>query len=94
MSFLKKLFGAKGTGVSKGAFSPIEHKGYSITPSPIHENGQWRLQADISREVEGEVLTHRLIRADLLPSMEQAADASIQKAKQMIAEQGDGLFKS
>ncbi|MGB7336947.1 MAG: HlyU family transcriptional regulator [Salaquimonas sp.] len=91
MSFLKKLFGG---GASKPAAMPSEmHDGFVITPAPMSDGGQFRLCAEIRKEIDGEMKTHTLIRADMFPSADQAAQASISKAKQMIQEQGDRIFK-
>jgi len=91
MSFLKKLFGGKDSG-SAAAASEM-HEGYIITPAPIGENGQFRLCADIRKEVDGEMKSHRLIRADVFASADQAVDASVSKAKQVIREQGERMFR-
>lgn len=88
MSFFKKLFGG---GRSSG-FAAEMHEGYIIQPMPMDEGGQFRLCAEIRREADGEVKTHRLIRADTFPSAELAAQASVIKAKQVIHEQGERLF--
>lgn len=89
MSFLKKLFG----GGSNPSQMPSErHEGFIITPTPMSEGGQYRLCCEVRKEVDGEMKTHRLIRADMFPSEDQAAQASILKAKQMIKEQGERLF--
>lgn len=89
MSFLKKFFGG-GSGPKE---MPAEmHEGYIITPTPMSEGGQFRLCCEVRREVNGEMKSHTLIRADLFPSADQAAQASISKAKQMIKEQGERMF--
>lgn len=90
MSFLKKLFGGGST--EKAKAQSIAHEGYMITPMAMPEGGQFRLCAEISREIDGETKTHMLIRADILPSSEAADEAAIRKAKQVIKEQGDKLF--
>jgi len=101
MSFLKKLFGGSGSGSSGGgndnnsgkAAEALEHEGYMITPAAAKEGGQYRLCGTISREIEGEVKTHKLIRADLFTSLDECNQACIRKAKQVISEQGDGIFR-
>ena len=91
MSFFKKLFGRSEQTIEP---SPsIEHKGYLITATPIPEGGQFRLCADITREIEGQLNTHRMIRADIFPSKDDAIEASYRKGKQMIDEQGDRIFR-
>ncbi|WP_337956856.1 HlyU family transcriptional regulator [Planktotalea frisia] len=48
--------------------------------------------AVIEKEVDGELKSHRLIRADTIADVEQCRDASIGKAKQMIDQLGERLF--
>lgn len=93
MSFLKRLFGgaANDDGAAPAA-ETVEHEGYSIRPEPIRDNGQFRLCAVISREVDGELREHRLIRADMFTSADDAAEAALRKAKLVIAEQGERMF--
>ncbi|MEM6372742.1 MAG: HlyU family transcriptional regulator [Pseudomonadota bacterium] len=92
MSFLKKLFGASGAGDATEAESET-YKGFTITPTPQREGNDYRIAARIEKEVGGEVRAHNLIRADTIGALEAAQDASINKAKQMIDEQGDALFR-
>ena len=54
--------------------------------------GQFRIAALIEAEVDGEMKTHHLVRADVIRDREEAEQASIRKAKQMIDEQGARLF--
>ena len=99
MSFFKKLFGGGGSdgdsdgGGGKSAAQAVEHEGYAIVPTPMKEGAQFRLAGTISREVDGEIKTHDLIRADLFTSADECAEACIRKAKQVIKEQGHSIFK-
>ena len=63
-----------------------------ITPEPIKEGHTFRIAARIEKEVNGEVKTHRLIRADTLESHGAAVEASVGKAKLLIDQLGDRLF--
>ncbi len=91
MSFLRKLFGLGGETESPQA-QAVEHEGYNIRPAPIAEGSQFRLCAVISREIGGEMKEHRLVRADMFASRDEAAEASVRKAKLVIKEQGDRMF--
>lgn len=91
MSFLKKLFGG-GSNEPSAAASEM-HEGYIITPAPMAESGQFRLCAEIRKEIDGEMKTHTLIRADMFSSADQAVEASVLKAKQVIREQGERMFR-
>ncbi len=93
MSFLKRLFGgADDAGAAAAPVAEAEHEGYKIAATPLKEGAQFRLAAVISKEIGGEVREHRLIRADLFTSADEAAAAALRKAKLVIAEQGDRMF--
>ena len=84
MPFLSKLFGS-----SRPEPQPAqEYKGYAITMVPMPEGSQYRLSALIEKDGK----QHRLIRSDMLPSLEAANDAALAKAKQVIDQMGDDLF--
>ena len=90
MSLFKKLFG-----ISPAVVEPdpvIEFEGYLITATPMEEGGQFRLCGEISRVIDEETKTHRLIRADMFPSRDSAVEATYRKAKQVIGEQGERIF--
>ncbi|MEO0860232.1 MAG: HlyU family transcriptional regulator [Pseudomonadota bacterium] len=86
MSILKKLFGG---GLSAPAPASIEHEGYTITPAPVQEATGYRIGAKIEKAGQ----THDLIRADTVSDLETATEVSIAKAKQVIDQQGDGIFR-
>ena len=89
MSLLKRLFGGGGS----PAPEPEEYKGYAITPTPIAEGNDYRISAKIEKEIEGEIKTHTLIRADTVSGLEAATEASLEKARQVIDALGDGIFR-
>jgi len=88
MSFLSKLFGGK----SAPAAEAETYQGFRIFAEPKSEAGGYRLAARIEKEIDGQLKTHHLLRADTIQSLEEAEAFSIRKAKQVIDEQGDGLF--
>jgi hypothetical protein len=71
----------------------VEYKGFTILPEPIPDGGKYRIAAKIEKEVGGELKTHQLIRADTLGGLDEAIEASLAKAKQVIDEQADRLFR-
>ncbi|WP_298842629.1 HlyU family transcriptional regulator [uncultured Roseobacter sp.] len=91
MSFFKNLFG--GGGNRSPEVEPVTHKGFRITPTPIAEGNTFRISATVEKEIEGETRSHTLIRADTLQGREAAEEASVSKAKQVIDEQGDRIFR-
>ncbi len=92
MSLLSRLLGGKGGGGSTPGAEAVTHQGFTITPAPQKADGGYRLAAMIEKEVGGEMKSHHLIRADVLPSAEAASEAAIHKAKAVIDQLGDGLF--
>ena len=88
---LRKLIA--GGGEPAPTEEPVTHEGYVIQPLPERDGGGWRVQADISREIDGEMKTHRFIRADTFPDKAAAVSTTILKAKRVIDEQGERLFR-
>jgi len=94
MSFLKKLFGLGSGGESAPApAKAVEYNGYRITPEPFQAEGQYQTAGTITKEIGGEVKEHRFIRADRHPSYEVAVEFSVGKARQLIDEQGERIFR-
>jgi hypothetical protein len=93
--FLKKVFSGSGDDDAGEETAPghaVEYRGFVILPEPYKTRGQWQLAARITKEVEGELREHHLIRADLLSDADEAREHAVMKAKRIIDEQGDGLF--
>ncbi len=95
MSFLSKLFGLGGGG--KAAEEPAapeqEHNGFTMRATPFQQEGRWQVCGVIVREVEGAVKEHKFIRADSFGSREEATEMSFFKARQIIDQQGEHLFR-
>ena len=84
MSLFSRLFG----GAKDPVAEPETHEGFTITPTPIREGTRFRISALIEKDGR----SHTLIRADVIDDIDTANRISIAKARQMIDEQGDGLF--
>ena len=95
--FLKRLFGGGGGGEGDdpAARAPdAEHKGVEIRAAPVKEaDGQWRLAGTLTKTVDGEPKTRRFLRADLLASRDAAAASAIDKARLIIDQNGDDLWR-
>ena len=92
MSLLSRLFGGGGSGEAQ-AKPGVTYEGFMIFPEPMKDGGSWRLAARIEKEVDAEIKTHQLIRADTFQSPDEAASAAEAKAKQVIDEQGEALLR-
>jgi hypothetical protein len=89
MSIFSKLFGSK----PAPKIEPVLHNDYRIFVDPQSEQGGFRVAAMIERDIEGEIKTHQMIRADKCQSKEEAAETSLFKAKMLIDQQGDSIFR-
>lgn len=95
MSFLKSLFGGRKAESDKpaGPVKSIDHKGFAIHATPYQEGGQYQLCGVIEKEIDGEKKSHRFVRADRFPGLDDAADFTLVKGQQLVDEQGERLFK-
>lgn len=93
MSILKSLFGGGKGNAASAAKARAEHKGFLIEATPYLEAGQYQLAGVISREVDGVKRDHRFVRADRFTSVEEAAARALDKGRQLVDEQGDGLLR-
>ncbi len=93
MSFWKKLFGLGGSDAAPAALQSQEHEGFSITPTPYKENGQFQMCGVIEKDIAGEKKTHRFVRADRFSSIEEAEQFTLAKARQIIDQMGERVFK-
>jgi hypothetical protein len=85
-SFLSRLF------PKPAAPAAILHKDFRIFPAPIKDGAGFRIAARVEKDFGSETKVHQLIRADTRTSMDEAAEASTQKAKQAIDQLGDTIF--
>lgn len=91
MSFWKNLFGG---GDAKQSAPPPgeEYKGFTIRATPISVGSEFQLSGRIEKEVDGELKVHEFVRADRLSSRDEAVSFAYAKGRQLIDEQGSGLF--
>ena len=93
--FFSRLFGG---GASKAEDAvpdaPDEvYKDVAIRAIPQSDGGQWRIAGQLTKTIDGVPITRKFMRADMMNSREQAAVASIGKAKLIIDQNGDMLWK-
>lgn len=98
-SILGKLFGGLVGGGDGGAPAEgkrgeaVEYEGYTIQPAPRKQGGQWLTAGVISKQVGDELKEHHFLRADTHANVEDAESFSVTKAKQIIDEQKDAIFR-
>jgi len=70
------------------------YKGFTITPQPLADNGQFRVAALIEKqgETEEELKQHKFIRSDTVANADQAAELAVSKCKIFIDQMGDNIF--
>jgi hypothetical protein len=97
MSFLKSLFGLGGgkeQSSGPGATAKeAEHKGFIIRATPYKDGGQYQTAGTISKEVDGQMKEYKFVRADRFSTLDEAADLSLSKGRQIVDEQGERMFK-
>lgn len=97
MSFLKSLFGLGGDKAAgdkpAAAAKEAEHKGFIIRATPYKEGGQFQTAGTIAKEVDGQMKEYKFVRADRFSTLEEAADLSLSKGRQIVDEQGERMFK-
>ena len=96
MSFLKKLFGGGQKSESPAASAPkkqLDYNGYVIKATPYKEQGQYQTCGTVSKDINGEMKTHRFVRADRFSDEDSAADHAILKGQQIVDQVGDRIFE-
>ncbi|MBB4040725.1 hypothetical protein GGR34_002382 [Microvirga flocculans] len=97
-SFLKDLWnrlsGKSGAAQrEEPAAEAVEYKGFRIRPAPYSARGGYQTAGIIEKDFETGLKEHRFVRAETHPSKDEAASFAIVKARQIIDEQGDSLFR-
>ncbi len=92
MSFWKNLFGGGPAAQAKPAKTE-DYKGYTIESATFAEAGQFQLAGKITKTIDGVLKEHTFMRADRFASFEDAETFVFVKARQIIDQNGDRLFR-
>ena len=94
LGFLKNVLGGGGGDdrEPEGA-EPVEHAGFTIVATPRKASGGWSTEGRIRKVVDGEEKDVHFIRADTSTSREAAVSLSVSKARKIIDEQGERVFR-
>jgi hypothetical protein len=94
MSFLKRLFGGSDDQgkTGGGALGEEEYKGFLIKAIEMRAGAEYQLAGTIEKDVGGEVKTYQFVRADRVSSKDDLIAMAISKGRQIIDEQGEGVF--
>lgn len=90
--FFRRLLGGGGERAAPKGES-VEYQGYSITPTPMAQGGQYLTAGIIAKDTPEGRKEHRFIRADTHASAEAAASFAVRKGQQIIDELGDRIFE-
>lgn len=89
-----RLTGSGGPAREEPAAEGIPYKDYVIRPAPFADGGQYQTAGIIEKEIDGIRREQRFVRAEKHLGKTDAADFAVMKAKQIIDEQGDRLFRT
>ncbi len=71
----------------------VDYNGFTIYPASCKSGAQWRTEGFIAKELDGDLKEHHFIRADTHSSREDADACAVIKAKRIIDESGERIFK-
>ncbi|EOA6546102.1 HlyU family transcriptional regulator [Vibrio vulnificus] len=92
MGLFSRLFGSSKDSEAKKEIEPIEHNGFLIYAESLQEGGQYRIAGRITKEIDGELKTHRFIRSDVLSSLGDANELMQKKAQMYIDQMKGEIF--
>jgi hypothetical protein len=89
------MLGGRSDGDKAGpsAAPAAEYKGYRIIAAPAKAGNQFRIAGTIEKDTPDGVKRHEFIRADTSANWDDAVAFTTSKAKQIIDQQGDYIFK-
>lgn len=93
MSFWKNLFGGGGEASEPAAGPGEEYKGFTIRATPMSAGSEYQLAGVIEKTVDGELKSYKFVRADRMSSRDEAVSFALAKGRQIVDEQGDGVFR-
>ncbi|MCK5745995.1 MAG: transcriptional activator HlyU [Oricola sp.] len=92
--FLKRLFGSATNENTPQSDEPDEvYNEVELFARPVKEGGQWRIAGEIRKRIDGTLVERKFMRADLLPDADTAKTATLGKAKLIVDQNGDGLWR-
>ena len=95
IGFFRRLFGGPSSGAEEAlAADAVEYKGFRIRPAPFKAEGQFQTAGVIEKDSAEGLQEHHFVRAEKHASQDEAASFAITKAKQIIDERGDKMFKT
>lgn len=98
MSFWKNLFGGGGGGSAAKSIEPAvvaeeAYKGFTVKSLIMPVGSEYQLAGLIEKEVDGELKSYKFVRADRFSSKEDVVSFALAKGRQIIDEQGEGIYR-
>jgi hypothetical protein len=95
LSFLKKLFGGGEAATPAGdkVLGEETYKDFLIKAIEMRAGSELQLAGLIEKTIGGELKSYRFIRADRMSSAQDLTVLALAKGRQIIDEQGDGIFR-
>lgn len=96
MSFWKNLFGGGSSSAEPAGDKVLgeeTHKGFLIKAIEMKAGSELQLAGTIEKDVGSELKTYRFVRADRMTSRDDLIALALSKGKQIIDEQGEGIFR-
>ena len=94
LGFLKNVLGGGAGSREPESPDPVEHDGFTIVATPRKASGGWSTEGRIGKVIDGEAKEVHFIRADTSTSREAAITLSVSKARKIIEEQGERIFRA
>ena len=94
LGFLKNVLGGGGGDREPEGAEPMEHEGFTIVATPRKASGGWSTEGHIRKVIDGEAKEAHFIRADTSTSRDAAIALSVSKARKIIDEQGERVFRA
>jgi len=91
VGLFSRLFGGKSEDKTESV-EPVEYKEFLIYQEVIAEGGQYRVAGRITKEVDGELKTHRFIRSDVMSNKNDAEELMLKKAQMFIDQMSGRIF--
>ena len=91
MSFLKKLFGGGDAGAKAeggAALGEESYKGFLIKAVEMRAGSEYQLAGTIEKDGK----TYSFVRADRIGGKDELVSMAIAKGRQIVDEQGEGIF--
>jgi hypothetical protein len=96
MSFWKNLFGGGSSGNEPDGDKVLgeeSYKGFLIKAVEMKAGSELQLAGTIEKDIGGEPRLYRFVRADRMSSRDDLTVLALAKGRQIIDEQGEGIFR-